>query len=166
MSRFNSNLDHVRVAAPCSADWDSMFGDDRVRFCGQCKLNVYNLSEMRRAEAELLVGRAEGRVCVRYFQRRDGSIITDNCPVGLRAIKRRLTRVANAIGSMIISFSAGIGTYVIADRLQPQVIQGEIRVKRSVSPPPLVRIQKKREVMMGGLVMPVIVRPTRGYGSN
>src|SRR5215204_5124227 len=104
MSRFNSNLDHVRVAAPCSADWDSMFGDDRVRFCGQCKLNVYNLSEMRRAEAELLVGRAEGRVCVRYFQRRDGSIITDNCPVGLRAIKRRLTRVANAIGSMIISF--------------------------------------------------------------
>ncbi len=117
MSRFKSNLNHVRVAAPCNVDWDSMFGDERVRFCGQCKLNVYNLSEMTRSEAELLVARSEGRLCVRYYRRRDGSIITQNCPVGLRAIKRRLSRIASAIGSTVLSFFAGAGAYWAADRL-------------------------------------------------
>ena len=62
MTMFNHTLDHVRVAAPCNVDWDSMFGDERVRFCGQCKLNVYNLSEMSKTEAELLVARSEGRL--------------------------------------------------------------------------------------------------------
>ena len=117
MSIFNHTLDHVRVAAPCNVDWDSMFGDERVRFCGQCKLNVYNLSEMSKREAEHLVTRTEGRLCIRYYQRRDGSIITQNCPVGLRAIKRRVSRVATAIGSAFLTFLAGIGVYDIATRL-------------------------------------------------
>jgi len=161
MSRFNSNLDHVRVAAPCSADWDSMFGDERVRFCGQCKLNVYNLSEMKRAEAELLVARAEGRLCVRYYQRRDGSIITQNCPVGLQAIKRRLTRVANAIGSTLLSFFAGIGAYAIAERLylisvpQPPAIAGAMVTGKIASPPPFVPVEIKGEAVMGDMATPV-----------
>lgn len=116
MSRFNSKLNHVRVAAPCNVDWDSMFGNERVRFCGQCKLNVYNLSEMTRSEAELLVARSEDRLCVRYYRRRDGSIITQNCPVGLRALKRRLSRVSTAIGSTVLSFFAGVGAYWVAVR--------------------------------------------------
>ena len=167
MSRFNSNLDHVRVAAPCSADWDSMFGDERVRFCGQCKLNVYNLSEMKRSEAELLVARAEGRLCVRYFQRRDGSIITQNCPMGLRAIKRRLTRVANAIGSTLLSFFAGIGAYAIAERLylvsvpQPAPIAGAIAVGKIASPPPFVQVEIKGEAIMGRMPAPVHPKPNR-----
>ncbi|PYS70786.1 MAG: hypothetical protein DMF69_12465 [Acidobacteria bacterium] len=167
MSRFNSKLDHVRVAAPCSADWDSMLGDERVRFCGQCKLNVYNLSEMKRAEAELLIARAEGRLCVRYYQRRDGSIITQNCPVGLQAIKRRLSRVANAIGSSLLSFFAGIGAFGIAERLflidvpRPGQIQGAIAVRRIVSPPPFVPVEMKGEVLMGDMVMPVRPRGKR-----
>ena len=117
MSRFNTTLDQVHIAAPCPADWDEMFGDERVRFCGQCHLNVYNLSEMSKAEAELLIGRNEGRLCVRYYQRRDGSIITQNCPVGLRAIKRRISRIANALVSIIFTFLAGVGAHGLARRL-------------------------------------------------
>jgi hypothetical protein len=115
MARFNSSLDNVRIAAPCSADWDSMLGDERVRFCGQCKLNVFNLSELTKNDAEHLIGQAEGRLCVRYYQRKDGSIITRDCPVGLQAIKRRLSRVANAIVSLIVTFFAGVGAYAVAD---------------------------------------------------
>lgn len=118
MPLFSHTLDHVRVAAPCNVDWDSMFGDERVRFCGQCKLNVYNLSEMSKKEAELLVTRTEGRLCIRYYQRRDGSIITRNCPVGLRAIKRRVSRVAAAVGSAFLTFIAGIGVFGIATRVR------------------------------------------------
>ena len=113
MARFTSKLDNVRIAAPCPANWDSMYGNERVRFCGECQLNVYNLSAMSRAEAEELVGKAEGRLCVRYYRRRDGSIITQNCPVGLRALKRRLSRVATAIATSVLSFVAGIVGYRI-----------------------------------------------------
>lgn len=122
MARFTSRLDSVRVAAPCPANWDSMYGNERVRFCDQCQLNVYNLSDMSEAEAERLIGQAEGRLCVRYYKRRDGSIITQNCPVGLRAIKRRLSRIATAVASSLLSFFAAIGFYHIVDKSRPHVM--------------------------------------------
>lgn len=82
-------LDVIRVATPCHAAWDSMTGDARVRHCGECQKNVYNLSEMSRAEAEALVTKHEGRLCVRFFQRSDGTLLTADCPVGLLAAARR-----------------------------------------------------------------------------
>src|SRR5262245_23632544 len=56
MLKLTSPLDHIKIAAPCPADWDQMFSfeDKRVRFCSQCNLNVYNLSDMSRQEAEAL----------------------------------------------------------------------------------------------------------------
>ena len=136
MSRFSSTLDHVRIAAPCSADWDSMFGDERVRFCAQCKLNVYNLSEMTKAEAEILIARAEDRLCIRYYRRRDGSILTQNCPVGLRAIKRRLSRVASAVGSAFVTFCAGLGIWgvVNSETLGPGYVAGRMVVDTPSKP--------------------------------
>ncbi|MEO6951979.1 MAG: hypothetical protein ABI321_09215 [Polyangia bacterium] len=53
-------LDGIRVAAPCRADWNEMSGDERVRACGACNKNVYNVSEMTRAEAEALILAKEG----------------------------------------------------------------------------------------------------------
>lgn len=117
MARFDSPLDNLRVAAPCSSDWNQMLGTERVRFCSQCNLNVYNLSSMKRSEAEALISSTEGRLCVRYYRRADGTILTDNCPVGLRAIRRRVSRVATATLSAVLSFFAGLGLYAAtADR--------------------------------------------------
>jgi len=109
--RFNSPLDNVRVASPCNVDWEQMIGNDRTRFCGQCQLNVYNLSSMTRAEAEYLSANNEGRLCVRYYRRADGSILTRNCPVGLRALKRRVSMIATALFSGVLSFLTGVGVY-------------------------------------------------------
>lgn len=108
MSKRTSPLDHVTVAAPCNAGWENMVGDERVRFCGQCSLNVYNLSGMTKSEAERLVVQAEGRLCVRYYRRADGTILTKNCPVGLRALRKRASRIASASISAVLSFFAGI----------------------------------------------------------
>jgi hypothetical protein len=145
MSQFTSPLDHVRIAAPCKADWDSMFGDERVRFCGQCNLNVYNLSEMTKSDAELLVARTEGRLCVRFYRRVDGSILTRNCPIGLRAIKRRLSRVASAVGTALVSFLAGLGFYGIVNRERhdPGYLAGAIdfsRPLKPITPPPMGKV--------------------------
>ncbi len=54
-------LEDVRIASPCSASWEDMTGDARVRFCGKCAKNVYNLSEMTRDEAEGCWRRAKRR---------------------------------------------------------------------------------------------------------
>lgn len=100
-------LNNIRVAAPCSADWEQMRGDDRVRHCDACNLNVYNLSAFTEAEIRALIANHEGRVCGRLYQRADGTILTQNCPVGVRALTRRLSRVAGAILSIMIPNFAG-----------------------------------------------------------
>lgn len=84
----------MKVAAPCAVSWDSMEGDERARFCGQCEKNVYNISEMSSREAVNLVREKEGRLCVRFYRRADGTVMTDNCPVGLRRIRNLLRLVA------------------------------------------------------------------------
>jgi hypothetical protein len=71
-----------------------MEGDDRVRFCGECRLSVYNLSAMGRAEAEHLVREREGRLCVRFFRRDDGTMLTQDCPRGLGIVRRAARRGA------------------------------------------------------------------------
>ena len=94
-------LPQLKVASPCPADWNKMTGDDKVRFCSQCNLNVYNLSAMTEPEALKLIGEREDRLCVRFYQRADGTVLTQDCPVGVRAALRRMTRFATAMLAMI-----------------------------------------------------------------
>ncbi|NNF57367.1 MAG: hypothetical protein HKN04_03925 [Rhodothermaceae bacterium] len=75
-----SPLDTIHVARPCSADWEAMIGTDRIRHCADCNLNVYNLSALSAAEAQALVDETEGRRCVRFYRRADGTILTQDCP--------------------------------------------------------------------------------------
>lgn len=82
-----NELDEIDIAALCKVDWDSMAGDERVRHCAQCQLNVYNLSAMDRAEAEAFVAENSGEACVRLYRRHDGTVLTADCPVGLRYLR-------------------------------------------------------------------------------
>jgi carboxypeptidase family protein len=103
------SLDTIHVASPCSASWATMTGDDRVRHCQGCKLNVYNLSEMTRSEAEQLIAAHEGRMCVRFYRRADGTILTRDCPRGLRALTERVSRIAGALLFALIAVTPGFG---------------------------------------------------------
>jgi len=129
MARFKHPLNHVEVAAPCKADWDRMIGSEQIRFCGQCSLNVYNLSGMTRDEAESLIARNEGRLCVRFYRRTDGSIITRDCPVGLRAIRDRVSYWTKAIIAAALTFLATVGFYRLSEirPFAPQVTMGVMR---------------------------------------
>jgi len=119
MARFTNRLNHVRVAAPCKADWDQMIGTDRVRFCGQCSLNVYNLSALTRDQAESLIAANEGRLCVRFFRRSDGSIITQDCPVGLRAVRARVSYWMKAMAATVLTFLTAIGFQSVLSTFHP-----------------------------------------------
>lgn len=113
---FTGPLERVRVAAPCAARWDGMRGDDRVRFCEQCNLHVYNLSALTKREAERLITSTEDRLCVRFYQRADSTILTRNCPVGLHAIKRRVSIIAGAAFAAVTTFLIGVGVNAPARR--------------------------------------------------
>ncbi len=160
-TKYTNPLDRVTVAAPCSADWDEMIGDERARFCGQCKLNVYNLSGMTKRQAESLIASAEGRLCVRFYRRADGSILTENCPVGLRAIKRRLSRAASAALSAILSFIAGLGLYTALDEREPMTTMGVIAVTTPMRMPPVVPLR----AVQGEMALPVIGQPAPPHQS-
>jgi hypothetical protein len=90
-------LDDIHVASPCTADWNRMTGDDRSRRCAQCRLTVYNLSGMTRDQAEALIVERNGDLCVRYFQRRDGTILLADCGVGASRRARRRWLAAGAV---------------------------------------------------------------------
>ena len=108
MPKFQDPLESIRIASPCSADWNGMYGDERKRFCGECKLNVYDLSGMTRDEAETFLINAEGRVCVRLFRRADGTVLTKDCPVGWARLKKRLSSAATAVFSLVMSLFCGL----------------------------------------------------------
>jgi hypothetical protein len=100
-------LNQLTIAKPCPASWDAMTGDDRVRHCELCKLNVYNVAALTRDEAIGLIERSEGRACVRLFKRADGTVLTADCPVGVKAAWQRVGWVAaSALGALLFASAA------------------------------------------------------------
>lgn len=100
-------VDRVRVATPCTASWEKMRGNDRVRFCEQCNLNVYNFSALTRTEITNLVTQTEGRLCGRLYRRTDGTLLTRDCPTGLRGWYRRMAQRAGATLALLFGLTSG-----------------------------------------------------------
>src|SRR5229473_6883076 len=76
MNKVDDQLGRLRIAVPCQASWEGMAGDERVRHCTLCSLNVYNFAEMTCDEVRELLMRTEGRVCARLYRRADGTVLT------------------------------------------------------------------------------------------
>ena len=161
-------LPNIRVAAPCTADWNAMSGDERMRACGACNKNVYNLSNMTRDEAEALIIAKEGKLCVRYYQRTDGTIILKDCEVG---VSKRRKRKLIAAGAAALLGSGAATAFLVHDSKKiapaPHYTMGEVAMPESVEvkgrvtlpePPPPPEViapeapqQERLEVKMGGI---------------
>jgi ankyrin repeat protein len=99
------SLDQLIIQNPCNADWDSMSGNDRVRFCEHCSLRVTNLSSLTRVEAMRLVAGSEGRLCVRFIQSPSGQVLTKAVDHAHR-ISRRVSRIAAGAFTATLSLSS------------------------------------------------------------
>jgi hypothetical protein len=105
-SEIKTLLQNVFVEKSCPVSWDSMSGDDKVRLCSQCNLNVHNLSSMSEKEAAIMVKRRQTeRTCVFMYRRKDGSVVTDNCPRKLRDLRNK---IAGAAAMFLLVLSYGI----------------------------------------------------------
>ncbi len=110
-----------------------MHGDDRTRFCEQCHLHVYNISELTRRQVEALITETEGRFCARLYRRADGTVLTKDCPVGLRAIRRRVSRMTGAAITALLSFCFAV------------MGQKRVQVDESCPPPVEVKIARAND---------------------
>jgi hypothetical protein len=116
-------LDQIRIASPCDARWEEMTGDDRSRLCARCSKPVYSIAAMTAAEATALIRGSERIPCLQIWRRKDGTILTADCPVGQKARRAsRLRRVAVAVVFGVVASA----TSVVAASLS----------RRSVEPPP------------------------------
>ncbi len=140
MAMVNTSLpDRIRVGSPCNARWEDMRGDDRIRFCDQCQLNVYNFSELSPGEIESLVANKEGRLCARLYRRVDGTLLTKDCPVGLRAVRLRVSKRVAAVFAAVAAFtSATVGQQRPERKTPPQEAGVKVKVSKDPAAPQVV----------------------------
>ena len=161
MSRSLPILENARIASPCNMSWQAMRGDDRTRFCGACEKNVFNLVGMSDEEVTALILEKEGNLCVRLYQRSDGTLLTRDCPVGLRAARRKLARAMGAVAAcagMLLTAA----TFGAAGRMSPWRLrdtQPFARIANWFAPPALPMIA-------GDICIPDLPIPTPSDGAS
>jgi len=85
-----------------------MIGNDQVRFCEHCSLDVHNLSLMTRSQAERLIARSNGRLCVRYHHDSAGQPLTLPVRQKLHRIGRRVSRIAAGAFTATLSVTSAV----------------------------------------------------------
>ncbi|HEX8738383.1 MAG TPA: ankyrin repeat domain-containing protein [Pyrinomonadaceae bacterium] len=110
----NGFLDSITIASPCAQDWDAMSGNEKVRFCSHCALEVNNLSALRRKEAMRLVRQSEGRICVRYVKNPE-----TNAPVFAEKLYQITRRAGIAAGVLGASLTLSTLAYAQGEIVSP-----------------------------------------------
>lgn len=138
-----SLLDSIDVPAPCPKKWDEMIGDDKVRLCGSCDKNIYNISEMTRAEVRKLLFQSKEKICIRLEKDRDGRVqtlkkqfhkITRQAPIAAGVLSASLTfsALTYAQGDIVIGTTSAIISNKHEDNTSIASISGIITDKTSV----------------------------------
>lgn len=94
----------------CPVKWKDMKGDDKVRACAACKKNVYNVAKLNRQQAIDLIERNEGTLCLRLFQRSDGTVITRECAtiLGMWRLRKKWNIFALINAGLAAAFGVAI----------------------------------------------------------
>ncbi len=154
-------VDTLRIASPCDASWEAMTGDDRKRFCGRCEKHVYNLPLLSPDELVDLIEATEGKFCGRLYARRDGTVLTADCPVGLAQLARARRRRAVSAGAALAALWLSAGTALLSASWggasvapppptpsAPTTMMGEPTIVEPAHPP------EEPIMMMGDIAMP------------
>lgn len=156
-------LDQIQIASPCSASWNQMTGDDRTRHCDACQKDVYNLSDMTREEAEALILERNGELCVRYYQRADGTILLADCTVGIRRKRVQRRTAARAAALVAGGLAAGGAMALHARATEPPCAlprEGLTHMVGALEPPPApppapTHRPAELHVTMGAIAVPL-----------
>jgi len=118
-------LNNLIIPTPCSADWNSMVGNDQVRFCEHCSLHVHNVSALTRNQAERLVAQSNGKLCVRYIRDPAGRPALLPAAQKLHRIGRRVSQLAAGAFSASLSVSSALAQERVAPSVTGRVAAAE-----------------------------------------
>lgn len=163
----------VRIASPCSEKWEEMKGDERVRHCAQCKLNVFNIRELSETDARALLFKAEGRVCGRVYQRPDGTVLTNDCPTGLAMLRRRALAAVTMAAAMVLAVvgfrvvskkecGTDVGSNWFGNTFGERYTNAKETLRDSETFGPIMEELEPRRVMAGRMQMVPPSAPTGG----
>lgn len=101
--------ENAEIAAPCSANWDQMTGDDKMRFCAECKLHVVSAAAMTDEEVLAALKRAvQGEeVCMKIYRRADGTFLTKIAPSAFNDSGNMRSMRCAALGRRHVMLQAG-----------------------------------------------------------
>lgn len=99
----------LEVKTPCTANWDQMSGNDKVRFCEHCQLEVNDLTSLTPKRIRRLMTKSKGRLCVRYHRGPDGKPLIRQVPGKLHQISKRFSRVAAGVFTATLSLGSATG---------------------------------------------------------
>ncbi|MCC6539405.1 MAG: carboxypeptidase regulatory-like domain-containing protein [Bryobacterales bacterium] len=85
----------LRVLSPCSRDRASLDGEGAVRWCPECRKNVYDLARMRRRDIDRLT--AQGECCGIIERDADGAMRTADPPPLRRRVLEWMVGVAAGV---------------------------------------------------------------------
>jgi hypothetical protein len=81
----------LHCASPCAARGDApLIGSGRERYCWRCGRDVYDIASLSPQDARAVLGLGGAAPPPRLYVRDDGSVMTADCPVGMR--RRRVRR--------------------------------------------------------------------------
>ena len=135
-------LDRFTKRTPCKASWSDMVGDDRVRLCGACRKNVYDVTAMSEDEAEGFLAHHldDQEACVRLYRRPDGRLLTSDCPRG--ADRRHVRRVGLAVcvaSGALVAVSAALAELPVPRTHHLPGSTARFEVPRAPAPTPAAR---------------------------
>ena len=122
-------LNGLCIASPCEVPWSAMNGDDRVRHCAQCDRKVYNVARLSAEEAVALLRTGDRPPCFQLWRRADGTVITADCPVGVRRLRnRRRATLALALTTLLAACGRPSAEGSAPTSIQPAVLGGLVQM--------------------------------------
>jgi hypothetical protein len=120
-------LDVIQVNEPCHADWGTMIGDERSRFCEHCKKFVHDLGALSADEAERLICSAAGTMCVRFARDlKTNAVVTLDYAQRKDYSRKRAWFILAAIGTAVSSVAAWAGIRILTPAPPMPMVQGVI----------------------------------------
>jgi hypothetical protein len=110
-----------------------MIGNDRIRFCEHCNLNVNDLSQLTPKRVRRLVTKSNGRLCIRYKKRPDGSPIIKAVPAKLHSIGRRVSKLAAGAFTATLSLSS-VGAHSAPGNLRHENVPASQHIGSHLEP--------------------------------
>lgn len=148
-------LNRLHIAAPCDVPWESMTGDHRTRHCDQCEKKVYNLANLTTEEAIALFSRPDELPCIQLWRRSDGTVLTADCPVGLRKLRHRERRPIAAAVFLALFACGGLAAQAPQALLGAPAPQAPAKNQKQTRPKP-------RPKIVGKIALPKPVAPIQG----